>query len=397
MVKRVKYGMVIALISLLLFGCSKDKYEEEKIDLTIVIQSSDIYGNDVRNKLVKMFNEKYDFYDITIKENINNDKVVEEINKGDVDIMFCSAYNMRELQKEGLLTNLNNVYYSTHLFDKTYSAINSYGRIQNLFYGLPMYASTFEIFYNEDLLEQYNIDTTKDNIISLLKKCKENDIKIPIFDGNENVHSFLLGLLMSNYVYLNDFDLHKQEMINGYEKFKGFYDEGLLTSDMFTVGNRKNMNDLIDGKIPLMICNSSDIKGFENKNISVWDNYKIEDYWIYPPAFVDTIICFPTISKNEKVQKEFMRYFTSSDFNIIMEDEGKISPDKSINKDLGGLNFFITKHLETSSQNSFIYNRFLKSAMEKDLVDLLDKTMSGKIEKEEMIKELDEILNKKVY
>jgi len=397
LVKRVKYGIAIALISLLLFGCSKDKYEEEKIDLTIAIQNSDVYGNDVRSKLIKMFNEKYDFYDITIKEDISSDKVVEEINKGNIDIIFCSANHMRELEKEGLLTNLNNIYYKTNLFDKTYSAINSYGRIQNLFYGLPMYASTFEIFYNEDLLKQYNIDTTNDNIMSLLKKCKENNMKIPIFDGNDNVHNFLLSLLMSNYVYLNDFDVHKQEMVNGYEKFKGFYDEGLLNGEMFTVGNRKHINDLIEGKIPLMICNSSDISGFTNKNISIWDNYKVEDYWIYPPAFVDTLICFPTMSKNEKVQKEFMRYFTGNEFHEIIEEEGKITPNKGINKDLGGLNFFVTKHLETSSQNSFIYNRFLKSAMEKDLVDLLEKTMSGKIEKEEMIKELNEILNKKVY
>ncbi|MCM1990479.1 ABC transporter substrate-binding protein [Oceanirhabdus seepicola] len=395
--KRVKYGLVIALISLLLFGCSKDKYEEEKIDLTIAIQTSDIYGNDVREKLIKMFNKKYEFYDITIKENINRDKLVKEINTGDIDIIFCSASDIRELQKEGLLTNLNNIYYKENLSDKTYSAINSYGRIENLFYGLPMYASTFEIFYNEDLIKQYNIDTTNDNIFSLLKKCKENDIQIPIFNGNDNVNNFLLSLLMSNYVYLNDFDLHKQEMINGYDKFKEFYDGGLLSSDMFTVGNRKHMNDLIDGKIPLLISNSSDIKGFTNKSISVWDNYKIEDYWISPPAFVDSLICFPTISKNEKVQKEFMRYFTSNEFHETMEAEGKISPDKSINKDLGGLNFYITKHLETSSQNSFIYNKFLKSAMEKDLVDLLEKTLSGKIEKEEMTKELDEILNKKVY
>ncbi|WBW98926.1 ABC transporter substrate-binding protein [Oceanirhabdus sp. W0125-5] len=395
--KRVKCGIVIALLSLLLIGCNKENYENEKIDLTIALQVSDVYGNDVRTKLVENFNKKYDFYNITIKEDINREQLVKEINKGDIDIIFCSANTMREFEKEGLLTNLNNIYYRTNLFDKTYSAINSYGRIQNLFYGLPMYASTFEIFYDADLLKQYNIDAENDNILSLLKKCKDNNVKIPIFDGNENVHNFLLSMLMSNYVYLNNFDTHKHEMINGFVKFKELYDEGILSGDMFRPAKRKDLNDLIEGKAPLIISNSSDISEFKNKNISVWDNYKIEDYWISPPTFVDTIICFPAISKNEKVQKEFMRYFTGNEFHKIMEQEGKISADKSINKDLGGLNYYITKHLEMASQNDFIYNRFLISSMEKDLVELLEKTMNGKIEKEEMTKELNKILYEKDY
>lgn len=389
--------LMLSMIMTLGSSCKKDAYSTEKIPLNILVLEDDVYGRNIREKLINEFGKKYDFYDLNIKKDLTIEKIITQINKGEIDIVFCAPKYMRALEAEGLLSNLNNVYYKRNLFDRTYSCINSYGRIQNLFYGFPLYASTFELFYNIESLEKMGINEEEHNIMALLKKFGEMGVEIPIIDGNDEPEEYLLGVLMSNYTYLNNFEIHKTEMKYGFQMFRKFNDEGILKTNIFRSGNRDELDKFKKGEIPLIIANSCTIPEYRNKDIGVWDNYKFQDYWIAPPSYVDTLVCFPIITNNEKGQKEFIRYFTSNDFLKELEEENIITHDSNVNKDYGGLNLYVTKHLETSSQNSMMYNEFLKAGMRRDLKEVLKKTLSGEITEEKLNEELELILTERKY
>lgn len=348
---------------------SQDQDKEEK-ELKVYVDIKD------KNSLsiIKFLTEEYMKKNTKVKLKINDvleteSNIVEEISKGDkADLILTSRNTMIELSKKGLLSDMSQYYDKNKINEKYYNIMSSYGRFEDKYYGISIIPYVITAFYNKDAINKLGISkmANVEDILGILKKFKENNIRIPVIVPEDlDINIVLSSMIASNRVKISDLD-GAYDNKNSYKNIKEmqyiFDDintavrEGIINKNSFEIGNESTFNSLINGSTPFIISTSYYYDKLKDSNIETINDIIItNNIKANIPVLVDTILSLPINGKNSEEASEFIKFVLDEKTQEELVKKGYITGNKKANAEIQGLGENIVTKLSNANQNSIVY------------------------------------------
>ncbi|SKA80810.1 carbohydrate ABC transporter substrate-binding protein, CUT1 family [Clostridium sp. USBA 49] len=384
---------------------SQDQDKEEK-ELKVYVDIKD------KNSLsiIKFLTEEYMKKNTKVKLKINDvleteSNIVEEISKGDkADLILTSRNTMIELSKKGLLSDMSQYYDKNKINEKYYNIMSSYGRFEDKYYGISIIPYVITAFYNKDAINKLGISkmANVEDILGILKKFKENNIRIPVIVPEDlDINIVLSSMIASNRVKISDLD-GAYDNKNSYKNIKEmqyiFDDintavrEGIINKNSFEIGNESTFTSLINGSIPFIISTSYYYDKLKDSNIETINDIIItNNIKANIPVLVDTILSLPINGKNSEEASEFIKFVLDEKTQEELVKKGYITGNKKANAEIQGLGENIVTKLSNANQNSIVYIYNLPKNFNKIISYKINNILLGNYSKNEWNEILNEI------
>ena len=394
----MKYKKICSVILVLIFfsassvGCTKKDSSKDAKQINIYVGIKDTKSlSDLKNLF-----DGYKKENAGIKMNITSSigNIMEEnISTSIPDIMFISRNDMIKLVNKGLLSDIKSYNEENKIDERYFSIFNSYGRINDKSYGVPILTSTLEVLYNMDAINKLKLNEPKDStsIRELIKNLNKGSVRIPVvINENKYINSELFSLLVNNTIDISKLDGEYDGGLEAYKNIqmnrpfdilKTMVKEDILGKYTFEIGNESTMNKFDKGDIPLIVATSAHINELKSSSIKCYDNYS--KYKEVIPVIAEALVCVPTGSKNSEEVSKLIKYMFSETAQKNIIQSGAVTGNKSL-KDLNkGLAGIISAHLEKADESAIIYTDKLPEKLKDAMESKIDLILSGKFSNNE--------------
>ena len=394
----MKYKKICSVILVLIFfsassvGCTKKDSSKDAKQINIYVGIKDTKSlSDLKNLF-----DGYKKENANIKMNITSSigNIMEENTSTSIpDIMFISRNDMIKLVNKGLLSDIKSYNEENKIDERYFSIFNSYGRINDKSYGVPILTSTLEVLYNMDAINKLKLNEPKDSasIRELIKNLNKGSVRIPVvINENKYINSELFSLLVNNTIDISKLDGEYDGGLEAYKNIqmnrpfdilKTMVKDDILGKYTFEIGNESTMNKFDKGDIPLIVATSAHINELKSSSIKCYDNYS--KYKEVIPVIAEALVCVPTGSKNSEEVSKLIKYMFSETAQKNIIQSGAVTGNKSL-KDLNkGLAGIISAHLEKADESAIIYTDKLPEKLKDAMESKIDLILSGKFSNNE--------------
>lgn len=400
--------IIFLLIIILLFNlsaCGKNTEAVKKsryINIYIGVKDKESLN------IIKFLTDEYKKKNPKIKVNINNaigEKIDENINgSSDTDIVIASRNDMLKLVRKGILADMGNIYEQNNLAGKYYTAVKSYGRFNDRYYGIAIIPYTIEMLCNKNAFDKLglkmpnNIDEFNDS----LKYLNSTSRRVPVvLNEDMDISNTLFSIISSNTITMkrleNIYDsgpsAYKKltEVQRSFDLLNDLVKNGSINKDTFEVGNQSSLKKFDKGELPILIASSyyvgslksADIKCFEYYNPNSKNQLKI-------PIMADAIMSVPISSKNTEETSDFIKFVFGKDVQKKLSEKGFVTGFKDLDTSEYNIKKCVVTHLESSTEDNiaFIYN--VPESLKNNISSKVDSILSGKYTKNEWNEVVDE-------
>ena len=394
----MKYKKICSIILVLIFfsassvGCTKKDSSKDAKQINIYVGIKDTKSlSDLKNLF-----DGYKKENAGIKMNITSSigNIMEENTSTSIpDIMFISRNDMIKLVNKGLLSDIKSYNEENKIDERYFSIFNSYGRINDKSYGVPILTSTLEVLYNMDAINKLKLNEPKDSasIRELIKNLNKGSVRIPVvINENKYINSELFSLLVNNTIDISKLDGEYDGGLEAYKNIqmnrpfdilKTMVKDDILGKYTFEIGNESTMNKFDKGDIPLIVATSAHINELKSSSIKCYDNHS--KYKEVIPVIAEALVCVPTGSKNSEEVSKLIKYMFSETAQKNIIQSGAVTGNKSL-KDLNkGLAGIISAHLEKADESAIIYTDKLPEKLKDAMESKIDLILSGKFSNNE--------------
>jgi len=395
------FSVILIVIMVVSLPSCKSKSDTQK-ELNIFIDTTDEYSAKVIKFLIEDFKKDNPDFEIKLNDALGDKTdIMEKINIGTkIDVIFSDRNTLIELNKRGVLSDLQDTYSSNAISDRFYKIMGSYGRIGDKYYGIGVVPYSIELLYNKANLEKLKISNPKnsDEWLNVLKQINEKGIKTPVvLTENIDANGYLFSLLGSKVINVHEFEQSYDSGEESYKKLtnvQGIFNEfndltknNTITKNSFELGNQQTISNFNSSDSPLLICTSYFNTNLTGSNIGLIENY---DNGSNVPIIINSILSVPLNAKNADNANAFIKYIYNDEVQAKIVQKGIISGNKIANNKISGIGKLMVQHMYKANDNSMLilYNlpKIIKNNVLITLKRILDGGYNSK-EWEDIIKE----------
>lgn len=368
-----KKSIAILLIFILGFtvtSCAfkkSDEGEKKNLKLNILMKTNDNY--EIMKSYIEKFKEDNKDINVELKEFKEiNEEVMKDLTNGKVDLLLSDRSDLIELQFDGLLNNLSDIYKKNEFERRMYDVVKSYGRIGENYFGIGIDCRTYEFLINEEAAMAL-IDNPKENndVKKVITTMKEKGLTLPILCGQGlDYEDIIISSVMNRFVNYNklleDYDgnyeqqREKDSINKGIEAIEKIAKLGVISEKDIVAGSKEDIAKISSGKIPFLISDSGNLKDIESQQeVILMNNMAAENTKIINLVDVKNIIAIPTSSKNKDSYGRFIKYASDEKNLETLVQSNVVTFDKFVNERLGGKYKEISNHINLSNENSIIF------------------------------------------
>lgn len=363
---------IVLTMVVTLSACKSDKKEkgEKSKKLNIFLDTTDIYSSNVIKFLIDDFKKNNQDFEVKLNDVLGNKSdIMETINLGtEIDVIFTSRNTLIELNKNGVLGDLQTFYEKEGISNRFYDIMASYGRVGDKYYGIGVVPYSIELLYNKSYLEKLKIPNPNnlDEWLDVLKQVNGKGIKTPVAITEDiDVNGFLFSLIASKVINIHEIEESYDSGEEGYKKIKGvqkIFDEVNslvrskgITKNSFESGNEQSINSFISGEFPLLIGTSYSNTKLNGSDIGIIeDNNSNSKYGSNMPIIVSSLVSVPLNAKNQDNANAFIKYIYSDEVQARIAEKGIISGNKNANNKVAGTSKIMVQHMHKANDNSIL-------------------------------------------
>ncbi|MGL5244054.1 MAG: hypothetical protein ACRC7R_02585, partial [Sarcina sp.] len=293
---------LVLVLSIIFISCKSLKHKDDSKTVNIIVEQQSTDDMEALKDILKGFKDKYNNYNVNIKETTSIEEIKKYIKEKEGDIIICNRPNFLELHKLGLISELTSYFENSKLQDEFYNIISSYGKIGEKFYGMALLPYSLEFIYNENAISKLVENNNINNLNDLLIFFKNHNINIPVILPKElNVEMAISTLIANSIIKENNivdiYDGEKgmqnnitviNEVLNTLSNFK---EKKEMNFDLFYYAKEDVLNSLEIGEKPIALVTS--LIGVGNKefeNLSFLGEINKEMIKTTPPIFSNYIV-----------------------------------------------------------------------------------------------------------
>ncbi|MFA9397111.1 MAG: hypothetical protein ACERKV_02430 [Clostridiaceae bacterium] len=347
---------LVACICLSFIGCSKK--EEEKCKMNMYINIKDQYVLEILDNIIQEYKEKNPNCEVNIVANLNN-KISENEQNVDINITEREEFIMKA--KTGNLMNLENYYEKEKIYNNYANLTSSYGRYHDINYGIAILPKEMKLLYNKELND--NI-LSKEDITSITKKLNSQGAKIPIFLGKEDdPNNIMLSIVAYNIVNLDNIErlydnkegyLKEIYMEKIFSNLDLLYKQGVISKDLFYLGNSNDLNSFNAGDIPILITDNR--IDYNEAKISLLNSNIF---------FSNSVISVPIKAENKNEVDKFIEYLYSDELLKKLANENILTGNNNFDR------------IKVTSDNWYLLDA-IPSRFDIELSKTVDNILEGK-------------------
>jgi ABC-type glycerol-3-phosphate transport system substrate-binding protein len=398
--------IIIILVLLNTTACVKNsksgKSNEEKQKLNAYIDVKDRATLDVIRTFFDDYKKEKKNVEISFNSPLGENKLEEDIVKGNVDVLVVSREKIIELSKKGLLKEMGDFYSKNKITDKYYNILGAYGRVGDKYFGVGVMPSTIETIYNPEAFNKLNIEPPEDmyGLLETLKKLSALGAKVPVLLSEEiEIKNIATAAIMSNTADMNQIETVFGCSNEGYSKLQlqpvfdtlnSLVKQGYIKEETFETATEGTIKRVITGDVPMMIAASNITKEMKDSKLSVLKDYNISKTKNNIPVIVNAVVSTSANTKNEEAVNELLEFMYNEKTQKKLAESGYVTANKAVNDEVWkeGPQKDIAEHLKKADSNSIFYlHNFpekLHPYLESAVVNILKGKYTGK-EWEEMI------------
>ncbi|MGE5628499.1 MAG: ABC transporter substrate-binding protein [Solirubrobacterales bacterium] len=368
--------LIVLLLALMLPGCANSKKSETKEKLNVFIDIKDNESIDLLNKLIEDYKGK------NPKINLNTTSVLEN----NTDVIFTTRTNMINFADKGYLKEMKDYIDENKIDERYYKIVKLYGRYNDKDYGIPIILNPLEIYYNEDSIKRNNltIPVDKTGLLKLLQELRNKSIQVPVMipeKTEEVLFAFIVNNTMDVTLLDKNFDLGIQnynninEMKIPFDILKDIIRKNILGKSSFIKSEEKTGGKMEKGEVPILISNNL----VQGSNIKVFQNYSKG----IVPVSSKLVASIYAGSENSKQGEDFIKYIFSDETQKILNEEGCISGNKTVNNEKTGVEKDIFNQLGSMDEKSIAYFDTIPDKLKEAVQERIEIMLSGKFSENE--------------
>lgn len=400
--------LMVLIMVFSLSACKSDKKEksEKPKKLNVFLDTTDTHSANVIKFLIDDFKKNNQDVEIKLNDVLGNKSdIMETINLGtEIDVIFTNRNTLIELNKNGVLQDLQTVYEKQGIRDRFYDIMVSYGRIGDKYYGIGVVPYSVELLYNKTNLEKLKISNPNnlEGWLEVLKQVNSKGIKTPVVMTEDvDANGLLFSLIASKVINIHEIEENYDGGEEGYKKIKGaqkIFDEFNslakskgITKNTFESGNEQSINSFINGDSPLLICTSYFSSKLNTSDIGIIEDYDNNStYGSNVPIIINSLVSVPLNAKNQDNANAFIKYIYSDEVQARIVEKGIISGNKNANNKVTGTSKIMVQHMHKANDNSILILYNLPDKIKSNILmavrRILDGSYSAK-EWEELLKQ----------
>lgn len=398
---RLRKTCSIILIFIFVFsswGCTKKDNSKDAKQINIYVDIKDSKSLSVLKNLLDGYKKENSGVNVSITSSLGN-MIEENISSTKPDVMFISRTDMIKLVSKGYLSEMKSYYEENKMDEKYYSIINSYGRLNDKNYGIPVVTSSLELLYNTDAIKKLNLNEPKDmaSLRALIMSLNKSSIRIPVvINENKDINSELFSIIVNNTVDISKLNTEYDGGLEGYRNtemkipfdiLKTMVKENVLGRYTFDLGNESTINKFNKGDMPLMVITSGHTNDLSNSNIKCFEDYS--KYKGNIPVISEMLVSVPSGGKNGEEVSKLIKYIFSEEAQKKLNESGIITGNKKINASNKGIAKLFSTHLEKANESAIIYTDTIPKKLKDAMEMKIDLILSGKFSNNEW----EDILN----
>lgn len=395
------------LLCLSICSCRKNSSQkQESKEFKVYIDIKDKNSISIIRYLTEEYTKKNPKTKLKINDVLGGgSSISEDISQGGkADLLITSRNTMIELSQKGLISDMSQYYENYKIGEKYYNIMSAYGRVGDKYYGIGLLPYLITVFYNKDAASKLGISAPSSvkDLLGLLKKLNENNIRIPIIMPEDiDINIALSSIIASNREKMSALEAaydNKEQYKNLKEMQEVFNDintavnQGGIGKNSFEIGNESTLTSLLNGSIPVVISTSYYYDKLKEGNINAIGDITMDNKMkANMPVIMDIILCMPTNAKNSEEVGKFLEFILGEDTQDKLEKKGYISANKKASEKLTGLGKNIVNKLSSANENSILYTYNLPNKFNKVISSKIDNIFSGNYSKKEWEEIISEV------
>jgi raffinose/stachyose/melibiose transport system substrate-binding protein len=405
--------LMVLIMMFSLSACKSDKKEksDKPKKLNIFLDTTDTYSSNVIKFLIDDFKKNNQDVEVKLNDVLGNKSdIMETINLGtEIDVIFTNRNTLIELNKNGVLQELQTIYEKQGIRNRFYDIMVSYGRIGDKYYGIGVVPDSIELLYNKTYLEKLKIPNPNnlEEWLSVLKQINSKEIKTPVVITDDiDVNGFLFSLIASKVINIHELEENYDSGEEGYKKIKDvqkIFDEfnslaksNGITKSSFEAGNEQSINSFINGDSPLLISTSHFNSKLNGSDIGIIEDYNNNNnnnnskYGSNVPIIINSLVSIPLNAKNQDNANAFIKYIYSDEVQARIVEKGIISGNKNANNKVTGIGKVMVQHMHKANDNSILILYNLPDKIKNNILLAVRRILDGSYssrEWEELLKQ----------